>query len=65
MSDPKPIDTAPNDGDVPLLLFCPEQGGWHTAVWFGGMWVDYLTTLEELQPTHWLPVPPDPPGVDP
>jgi hypothetical protein len=37
----------------------PDQGGWHTSVWFGAMWVDYLTTLQELQPTHWLPAPPD------
>jgi hypothetical protein len=65
MTDRKPIDTAPHEEDEPLLVFCPEQGGWHIGIWFNEKWVDYLTTLEDLEPTHWLPVPPDPPGAHP
>ena len=39
---PRPISTAPQEDDRPLLLFCPEQGGWHTGVWFRGKWLAYI-----------------------
>lgn len=64
MTDPKPIDTSPHDQEIPLLLFCRDQGGWQVGIWYDGMWMDYLTLAEELQPSHWLPLPPDPPGAD-
>jgi hypothetical protein len=61
---PQPISTAPQEEDWPLLLFCPDQGGWHTGVWFWGKWLAYIDTSTVLEPSHWLPVPPDPPGVE-
>jgi hypothetical protein len=54
---PAPADIAEEDL---ALLFCPEQGGWHTAYFCEGQWVDYATLSKELTPTHWLPIPPDP-----
>jgi hypothetical protein len=61
---PQPISTAPQEEDRPLLLFCPEQGGWHTGIWFLGKWLAYIDTSVVLSPSHWLPVPPEPPGVE-
>jgi hypothetical protein len=55
-----PIETAPDADDFPILLFCPEQGGWHTAVKFKGLWLAYIDTSIRLRPTHWLPVPSEP-----
>jgi hypothetical protein len=38
----RPIETAPHDTDQerPFLLWCPEQGGWQTGMWFNGRWMD-------------------------
>jgi hypothetical protein len=36
---PFPIEGAPPMDDLVLLLFCPEQGGWHTGVRFEGRWL--------------------------
>jgi hypothetical protein len=32
MMDARQIDTAPREDGYPMLLFCPEQGGWHTGI---------------------------------
>ena len=61
---PFPIEGAPPIDNLVLLLFCPEQGGWHTGVRFEGRWLAHVSTEIELRPTHWLPAPPDPPGFD-
>ena len=39
---PHPIDTMPADiaEEELALLYCPEQGGWHTAAFFERRWVD-------------------------
>jgi hypothetical protein len=60
--NPKPIDTAPRsqDSDNPLLLWCPDQGGWHTGLWLESRWVGALTLRDPLAPTYWLEPPPDP-----
>jgi hypothetical protein len=50
--------------DLVLLLFCPEQGGWHTGIRFEGRWLAHISTEIVLGPTHWLPAPADPPGFD-
>jgi hypothetical protein len=50
--DTMPADIAEEDL---ALLYCPEQGGWHTAVFFERRWVDFATMTLELTPTHWLP----------
>ena len=57
---PQPISTAPQEDDRPLLLFCPEQGGWHTGEWYQGAWTDALTRVKNLDPTYWLDYPGDP-----
>ena len=58
-----PMDTAKHDPETPLLLFCPDQGGWNIGVWLEGRWVDYASASVALEPVRWLPVPPEP--VDP
>src|SRR3954447_18572077 len=32
-----------DDPERPLLLFCPEQGGWQRGVFFDGRWLDFAT----------------------
>jgi hypothetical protein len=62
---PEPIETAPPITDTsPLLLFCPEQGGWHSGVWFYGKWLAYIDSSIILHPTHWMMAPVDPEDVD-
>jgi hypothetical protein len=61
---PQPISSVPQDHDKPFLLYCPEQGGWHIGIWFLGKWLAYIDTSTVLQPSHWSPVPPDPPDVE-
>ena len=57
----RPIATAPTDDpERTLLLFCPEQGGWHTGLFVEGRWLDFATLTLELEPTYWLPEPPEP-----
>jgi len=57
----KPIQDAPTDDpERTYLLFCPEQGGWQTGVYFEGRWRDFSTLTKELEPTHFTDVPPDP-----
>src|SRR3954452_24969869 len=55
------IATAPTDDpERTLLLFCPEQGGWHTGLFVEGRWLDFATLTLELEPTYWLPEPREP-----
>jgi hypothetical protein len=61
---PFPIEGAPRMEDLVLLLFCPEQGGWHTGVRFAGRWLAHISTKIVLRLTHSLPAPADPPGFD-
>jgi hypothetical protein len=58
----EPIETAPRarHTEMPLLLWCPDQGGWHTGVWFEHRWLDSVELDMELRPTHWMPAPPPP-----
>jgi hypothetical protein len=39
---PLPIETAPkpelDHESGPILLYCPDRGGWHTGVWWKGSW---------------------------
>ena len=42
------------------MLFCPEQGGWHSGTWFQGRWLDFLTLQEELFPSYYAEMLPDP-----
>jgi hypothetical protein len=55
-----PIKTAPTQPERTLLLYCPEQGGWHTGKWFDERWLDSVTMSEDLEATHWMEVPPEP-----
>src|SRR3954467_11226914 len=56
----RPIETAPHDTDQerPFLLWCPEQGGWQTGMWFNGRWMDSITLSHPLAPTFWTEIPP-------
>jgi hypothetical protein len=60
---PQPIETAPDEAGLVLLLFCPRQGGWHTGEWFQGAWTDALTRGKGLEPTHWADLPDRPAGA--
>jgi hypothetical protein len=53
-------DAPTDDPERTLLLFCPEQGGWQTGVFFEGKWLDFATLSVELEPTHFTHLPPDP-----
>jgi hypothetical protein len=56
-----PIAQAPtHNPEQQFHVFCPEQGGWQTGVFFEGRWVDYATLSVELEPTHFIHVLPDP-----
>jgi len=58
---PRPISAArTDDPERTLLLFCPEQGGWQTGVFFESRWLDYATLSVDLHPTHFADVLPDP-----
>ncbi len=69
--NPRPIYTAPlavspHEEPIPLLLYCPEQSGWHKGMWlrsgvYDGRWVSQGWRLAadlrvELRPTAWLPL---------
>ena len=58
----RPIETAPHDKaqERSLLLWCPEQGGWQTGMWFNGRWMDSITLSHPLAPTFWTEIPPPP-----
>ena len=61
---PQPIASAPeshpDEDPLVLLLYCPEQGSWHTGVWWEGRWGLHYDMSFELEPTHWLPLLPRP-----
>jgi hypothetical protein len=57
---PKRIDTAPRLSGRALLLYCPEQAGWHSGTWCAGRWVSTADVELELEPTHWTDVPGSP-----
>jgi hypothetical protein len=62
-SDPQPIATTGREHERSLLLFCPEQGGWHVGQWWGvdrARWVAVIDAAKELEPTYWMEVPADP-----
>ena len=60
----QPIETAPLPGPnaepLVLLLYCPEDGGWHSGVWWNGAWRLHHDLHTGLRPTHWALTPPDP-----
>ena len=61
----RPIEAAPQEPERTLLLYCPDQAGWTTGVWFDGRWVSNTgeDELFELTPNYWTDVPPDPDGL--
>jgi hypothetical protein len=60
---PQLIQTAPRQHETSILLFCPEQGGWHVGQWWGvdrARWIAVIDAAIELEPTHWMPAPAGP-----
>jgi hypothetical protein len=55
----QPMATAPRERERTVLLYCPEQGGWHTGEWFEGRWVSSADIETTLEPTHWMATPPE------
>jgi hypothetical protein len=51
--------SAPRDQERRLLLWCPEQGGWHTGEWWEGSWRNSLSLIDVLEPVSWTELPPD------
>lgn len=58
----RPMRSAPRDEEARAFLFCPERGGWISAVRHEGRWMDFCTLTVDLTDyaTHWEPVFPDP-----
>lgn len=69
MTDWRPIESAPRDGERIIVAKIAESGGifdiprrsphvWFavTASWNGRYWTDGLERL--VEPTHWIPLPP-------
>ena len=57
---PRPMSEAPKEI---VLAWWPEWAEW-IATWWSpdrDMWLHALSECDEQQPTHWLPMPPDPP----
>jgi len=67
---PRPIHTAPiavgaHEEPIPVLLHCPDEGGWRRGAWLrsrysNGVWCRQGWRLAddqavELRPTQWLP----------
>jgi hypothetical protein len=57
---PEHIGTAPEEPNRTVLLWCPQQGGWHTGQWQSrqGCWVSTAAPEKRLQPTLWMDAPP-------
>jgi hypothetical protein len=62
--------TGLNENPVKILVYCPDEGGWHSGVWlraayYEGVWFrqGWRAATDhdlELRPTHWLPYPDKP-----
>ena len=60
-----PMAVGPQEEPVPVLLYCPEDGGWRIGVWLRGRYSDGVWCRQgwrlaanhavELRPTKWLP----------
>jgi len=67
MTTPRPIESAPKN--EPVFVFCPEENDYgYTAAWVIGecvldSWEGDMRLEDGVQPTHWLPLPPDPTEV--
>ncbi len=72
---PRPIQSAPmetglDESPIKVLVYCPDEGGWHVGVWLraghrDGVWMrqGWRAAIDhniELRPTHWLPYPEEP-----
>ena len=63
MSEWQPIETAPREQDVLVLLYWPsERANPVTGFWDGLSWVsdDDMMRHPVTGPTHWLPIPEPP-----
>lgn len=66
MSEWQPIETAPKDGETPVLTWYPKayqgKGGHYVMLWQDGKWWA-IPGAFELKPTHWMPLP-SPPSTE-
>src|SRR5215210_8763727 len=60
---PFPIEGAPPMDHLVLLLFCPEQGGWHTGVRFEGRWLAHVIDRDRAAAVALVPGPARSAGV--
>lgn len=57
---PSSMASAPKSAGRTILLYCREQGGWHTGKWFKRAWFDSATLTKKLTPSHWREAPGEP-----
>jgi hypothetical protein len=60
----QPIETAPKDGTIVLLVI--DHGKWGEKVWTG-LWDDGWMVIygkARNAPTHWMPLPAPPAAID-
>lgn len=65
MSEWQPIDTAPKDGTV-LLLVPTRYAKWNKWLPMAGKWIGFWVifnadeAVQRVEPTHWMPLPAPP-----
>jgi hypothetical protein len=62
-----PMAVGPDEKPIPVLLYCPEEGGWCNGVWLHSKYSEGAACRQgwhlaedhsvELRPTQWLPCP--------
>src|SRR5829696_5262441 len=57
---PHTISSVSKESERALLLYCPEQGGWHVGRWLVEKWAATVAPEHLLKPTHWMDVPASP-----
>lgn len=63
---PRPMSEAPKQSDAwppkKILVWWPDSKEWVATWWWSdrGTWIHALLETDEQQPTHWLPMPPEP-----
>lgn len=71
MTEWLPIETAPKDGTLVWLFYADAHaddqqvaGRWRASLTDGPRWMDHADCMDDIQPTHWKPLP-EPPTINP